>query len=168
MSGWRRFLVAGLGAMSLVAAGTSSAAAGDGNRLLSFGTMTPVTGGAVNTFNDRGIKGGGLPWRITSGSGFVDHQGHVSVTVSGLVLDAGANAGKNPITQFKATLSCLTPHGIVNVSTGLFAADLAGNSTINDTIKLPHPCKQPILFVGNAGGAWFAMSNANPRDEDDD
>jgi hypothetical protein len=168
MTGLRRLLVATLGAASLVAFGASSAAADEGNILISFHTMTPVTGADVGTVNDRGIRGGGLPWRITSGTGTVDHQGHVSVMVTGLVLAAGANEGKNPITQFKATLSCITPHGIVNVSTGLFAASLAGDSTIVDTVALPHPCMQPIVFVGAPSGAWFAMSNADQRDEDED
>jgi hypothetical protein len=56
----------------------------------------------------------------------------------------------------------------MNVSTGLFAASSTGNSTIVDIVNLPHPCKQPILFVGSPGGAWFAMSNADQRDEDGD
>jgi len=167
MKSWRRLLVAGLGAMSLLGAATTSAAAdGDIGQLLTFDTMTPVTGGAVGTVNDRGIQGGGVAWAITSGSGSVDRTGHVHVQVTGLVL---APTGTNPIPLFKAILSCLTPHGIVNVSTGLFNASVpTGNSTIDDTIALPHPCKSPIVFVTNAGSRWFAMSNANPREDDQD
>src|SRR5437588_13119276 len=101
MRHWRRALVSGIGALTLAAAGTVSAGAHDGGRLLEFGSMTPVSGAAVGTFNDRGIKGGGLPWVISSGTGEVDRQGHVSVSVTGLVLAAGALAGTNPITQFK-------------------------------------------------------------------
>jgi hypothetical protein len=169
MTGLRRLLVATLGAASLVAFGTSSAAADEGNILISFHTMTPVTGAAVGTVNDRGIKGGGLPWRITSGTGTVDHQGNVSVSVTGLVLDAGPLAGTNPIPNFKAIVSCLTPHGVMNVSTGLFAATRpGGDSTIVDTVSLPHPCKEPIVFVTSPTGSWFAKSNADQRDEDED
>ena len=166
MKGWRGLLVAGLGAISLIGAATSSAAADEGGTLLNFDTMTPVTGGAVGTVNDRGLTGGGIAWAITSGTGSVDHRGNVHVQVTGLVL---APTGVNPIGQFKAIVSCLTPHGIVNVSTGLFAASVpTGNSTMDDTVALPHPCKSPIVFVTNAAGRWFAMSNANPKEDDED
>lgn len=118
--------------------------------------------------NDRGSKGGGLAWAITSGSGEVDHQGTVEVQVTGLIIPA---LGKNPIGTFRATLSCLTPHGVVNVTTGPFATNAAGDATIEGSVALPHPCKDPIVFVVNgaesAGGgfAWFAKSNAE-EDED--
>jgi len=168
MGYWRRTLVAAAGALTLATAGTLTATADGGNSLVSFDSMTPVTGAAVGTVNDRGIVGGGKPWTITSGTGTVDRQGHVHVSVSGLVIPVAPFNGVNPIAQFKATVSCVTPHGIVNVSTGLFAATPAGDSTIDDTVSLPHPCWDPIVFVGNAGGAWFAMSNANERDEDGD
>ena len=164
MSRLRTFLVATVGGLSLVAAGASTAAAHDGGSLVEFDSMTPVTGAAVGAVNDRGIKGGGLPWVITSGRGEVDRRGHVEVTVRGLVLAAGPLAGTNPITSFKATVSCITPGGVVNVTTGLFPASSTGDSTIVDTVNLPHPCKQPIVFVGSPGGAWFAMSNAEDED----
>lgn len=163
MSRWRSLVVAAVGGLSLALAGASTAGAHDGGSLVEFDSMTPVTGAAVGTFNDRGIKGGGLPWAITSGSGEVDRQGNVEVTVHGLVLVA---TGGNPITSFKATVSCITPGGVVNVSTRLFPASSTGDSTIVDTVSLPHPCKQPIVFVGAPSGAWFAMSNAEEEDAD--
>ena len=46
----------------------------------------------------------------------------------------------------------------VNVSTGLFPADAAGNSEIEETLSLPSPCIAPIIFVTNPGGAWFAAT----------
>src|SRR6476660_1601303 len=107
MTGWRRFVVAGGGALSLVGAGSVSVAAHEGGDLIEFDSMTPVTGAAVGTVNDRGLKGGGLPWVIASGSGEVSRRGHVEVEVTGLVLAAGANIGKNPIPTFAATVSCL-------------------------------------------------------------
>jgi hypothetical protein len=158
MTSWRRFLVAAAGALSLIAAGSVSAAAdGRGDVLVSFDSMTPVTGAAVNAVNDRGIKGGLFPWIITSGTGSVDHQGDVSVTVKGLVIPAFGNT--NPVKMFKATVSCITPDGVVNVSTGNFPASGAGDSTINGHVDLPHPCKDPIVFVAAPSGQWFAESN---------
>ena len=168
MAHWRMALVAATGALSMFAAGTVGAGAREGDTLVSFDSMTPVTGAAVGTVNDRGITGGGKPWAITSGTGSVDRQGDVHVSVSGLVIPVAPFNGVNPIAQFKATVSCVTPHGVVNVSTGLFAATPSGDATIDGTVSLPHPCKDPIVFVGNAGGAWFAMSNANERDQDED
>lgn len=170
MALWRRFLVASVGALSLLGAGTVGVGASEGT-LIEFDSMTPITGPAVGAVNDRGIKGGGLPWAITAGSGEVDRQGNVSVQVTGLVLAAGANTGKNPIPFFAATVSCLGPNGVTNVRTALFAATVpGGDSTINGSVDLPHPCKSPEVFVGavNATGAfvWFAVSNA--EDEGDD
>jgi hypothetical protein len=48
----------------------------------------------------------------------------------------------------------------------------AGDATIVGTVALPHPCKDPIVFVVNGNPstpnghnfAWFAMSN--PEDGD--
>lgn len=160
----RRLLVAGIGAVSLVGAAGIGAGAHDRGTLIEFDSMTPVTGAAVGTVNDRGITGGGKAWVITSGRGEVDRSGNVEVKVTGLVIPAlGAI---NPIASFKATVSCLTPHGVVNVSTASFPASTTGNSTIEGTVMLPHPCMAPEVFVGSPGGAWFAMSNSEEDGED--
>ncbi len=167
MTGLRRLLVATVGAASLVAFGTSSAAADEGGTLISFESMTPVTGAAVGTFNDRGIKGGGLPWAITSGSGTVDRDGNVHVTVTGLVIPGPPLNGVNPASSFGVTVSCITKEGVVNLRTATAPATPAGNSTINGTVALPHPCQHPIVFVTSAGGSWFAMSNRNEEEDED-
>jgi hypothetical protein len=162
MASWRRFLVAAVGALSLVGAGTASVGAdGRGDRVISFDSMTAVTGSAVGAVNDRGIKGGGLPWVITSGTGSVDRQGDVSVSVKGLIIVVPPVNGHNPVPFFKATVSCITPDGVVNVSTGNFPASPAGDSTIKATVDLPHPCKDPIVFVAAPTGQWFAESNGD-------
>jgi hypothetical protein len=162
-----KLLVAAMCALTLAAVGSATALAQDEHRILEFDSMTPVTGAAVGTFNDRGIKGGGLPWVIGSGSGSVTRGGDVHVSVSGLVIPALGNI--NPITGFKAIVSCFTQqHAIVNVSTAVFPADSAGNSTIDDTVALPRPCVHPIVFVTSPGGSWFAMSNSTDDEEDDD
>jgi hypothetical protein len=173
MRGLRTFLVAGVGALSLLAAGTIGVPADEGGTVISFHSMTPVTGGARGTVNDRGLTGGGIAWRISSGTGSVARDGHVSATVSGLVLDAGTLKGTNPIGTFAAVVSCrTTAQTIANVRTGGVPADGAGNATINAAVDLPHPCSTPEVFVGglittSTGQVifrWFSVSNGDFAD----
>ena len=163
MAYWRRFFVSGVAAVGLLGAWAPTVGANEGATLIEFDSMTPVTGAAVGMVTDRGIVGGGLPWAITSGSGEVDRRGEVEVTVTGLVIPVAPFFGTNPVPFFKATVSCLTPHGVVNVSTANFPANRVGDSTINGMVRLPHPCKDPIVFVAAPNGAWFAMSNPESK-----
>jgi hypothetical protein len=92
--------------------------------------------------------------------GGVSSNGDVDVLVRGLVL---VSTGENPVTDFKAIVSCLSidEAGLpvtVNVETGLFPADSDGNCIIRDTVDLPDPCIAPIVFVTNSGGRWFAAT----------
>ena len=147
----------------LTAASAAPTLADEKGNLTDFSSMTGVTGGAVGTVNDRGIKGGGLPWVISTGSGTVGHDGTVDVTVTGLIITVPPVNGINPVPFFKATVSCLTPKGVVNVSTGNFPASLAGDSHIHGVVALPHPCMAPIIFVAAPTGQWFAMSNPDAQ-----
>jgi hypothetical protein len=157
----RKLLVGAIGAVSLVSVGSVGVGA-QGDTLISFDSMTGVAASGVNVVNDRGIAAGGAPWVITSGTGTVDHQGNVSVEVTGLIIPV-LTPPHNPIGAFSATVSCITPDGVMNVTTGPFAASAAGDSTINATVALPHPCKSPEVFVGltkpNGVFVWFAHSN---------
>ncbi len=164
MTRWRRFFVSGIAALGLLSTGTVSAGAHEDGTLIEFDSMTPVTGAAVGTLNDRGIRGGGLPWAIRSGEGEVDRDGNVEVSVLGLVIPVAPFNGTNPVPMFKAIVSCLTPNGVVNVSTGNFPASTTGNSDIEAKVNLPHPCMDPIVFVTAPNGQWFAMSNAERDD----
>lgn len=168
MPAWRRLFVAAVGALSLVGAGTVSVAADEGDTLVQFDSMTPVTGSAVGTVNDRGIIGGGFPWAITEGSGEVDTQGNVEVEVTGLVIPVAPFNGTNPAPRFQAVISCVTPGGVVNVKTAGFPANSAGDSTIETSVTLPQTCNSPEVFVGTtlASGTflWFARSNAEEDD----
>lgn len=158
MGNWRKLLLAAVGAAILVVVGTIGAAAEPRDRLIEFDSMAPIGTGAPTA---RELAGGGLPWMITSGSGMVDHQGDVNVKVQGLVLAAGPLAGTDPL-PFAATVSCVTPTGIVNVTTASVATTSTGDATIDTTVVLPHPCKSPEVFVGAMIGGhfrWFAVSN---------
>jgi hypothetical protein len=154
-----RLFAAAICVAGLIAASAAPTFADEKGNLTDFSTMTPVTGSAVGTVNDRGIKGGGLPWVISTGSGTVGQDGTVDVTVTGLIITVPPVNGKNPVPFFKATVSCVTPNGVVNVSTANFPANLAGDSHIHGVIDLPRPCLAPIIFVAAPTGQWFAESN---------
>lgn len=140
-------------------------------KILEFGTMIgvpkPYTG-ATNSI--RGVPGGGLPWVVASAEGELKANGKLEIKVLGLVLDpndpdviASGRAGTNPSPNFKAIVSCQSKDAagnptIVNVSTGLFPADAAGNSEIEAKISLPKPCIAPIIFVTSPTGSWFAAT----------
>ena len=65
------------------------------------GTPASMTG---QTF--LGAVGGGLPWRLERGATRLFSDGRLQVQVVGLVLDAGANAGTNPIREERGLVSC--------------------------------------------------------------
>jgi hypothetical protein len=160
-------IVLGLLAMFLVKmwiARPSAEAAGDLNdetKILRFQTMVGVSGpylGAANAI--RGIGGGGAPWEIDDAKGELRADGEIDIKVRGLVL---VSTGANPVTDFKAIVSCLSIDAnnqpiTVNVETGLFPADAEGNCLIADQVDLPDPCIAPIVFVTNPAGRWFAAT----------
>jgi hypothetical protein len=154
------------------AAGSVSRASADESKVLEFNTMIGVPRPFTGTANAiRGIGGGGRPWAIEFGKGKLNPTGDIDILVKGLVfdpndqsnIDAGL-AGRNTVPNFKAIVSCLSKDAAgtvtttVNLSTGLFPADEAGNAHIKDTISLPEPCIAPIIFVTSPTGAWFAST----------
>jgi hypothetical protein len=153
---------------SLLFAGSAPAVAAKGVNVLEFSTMVgvpPALTGAQSAAILRGVNGGGLPWMIGSGKGELSASGHLEVTVQGLVLAAGANAGTNPIASFRAIVSCVKSDGSFdNILTEAFpattgpAASGGGDAMIETTVSLPQPCIAPIIFVTSPGGAWFAST----------
>jgi hypothetical protein len=127
------------------------------------GVVEPFTGA---THPVRGLAGGGLPWEIGRASGRLRSDGRLKLKVRGLVLARrapvpAAMQGTNPVPQFKAIVSCLTPAAPdqgVNVSTDPVAASPKGNAKFNTKVALPHPCIAPIVFVTAPTGAWFAAT----------
>jgi len=151
---------------ALFIGGQFSQVAARESKILEFDTMVGVPQAFTSSQNPiRGINGGGLPWMIASGSGELKADGKLEISVTGLVLAAGSNAGSNPIANFRAIVSCLTSEaGVVNVTTDLFpattgpAANGGGNAKIEARLSLPQPCIAPIIFVTNPNGAWFAST----------
>jgi hypothetical protein len=119
------------------------------------GTQAPI----------RGINGGGIPWMLDSGKVVLTSDGHLTVKVEGLVLAAGDNAGTNPISSFRAIVSCLrSDTSIDNVTTDPFpattgpAASGGGDARFEGDVTLPNPCIAPIVFVTSPTSAWFAST----------
>jgi hypothetical protein len=149
---------------------TAFVTATGGPKILEFQTMVGVPQaftGLTNKALIRDVPGGGIPWTLTSAKGELSTSGKLEITVTGLVLAAGANAGTNPVGNFRGLVSCLTDAStpaVVNVSTGDFAATTGaataggGNAKIEATLDLPNPCIAPIVFVTSPGGAWFAAT----------
>jgi hypothetical protein len=118
----------------------------------------------------RGVKGGGLPWQIAEGQGELAGNGKLQVEVQGLVLLDGppvppALRGTNPVSSFRAIVSCLTivngSPATTNVATGPFPATPTGDSEIDATLSLPSPCLAPIIFVGPSPTTWFAVTGTS-------
>jgi len=158
-----------VGLMAVLGMGLAASAGADPGTIVKFDTLTPVTGPYVGTVNPiRAVPGGGLPWMITAGTGSLKSDGHLLVHVRGLVLAdqppvPPALQGTNPIPDFRAIVSCQSIGAdgtatITNVSTAQFPASTSGNSDINATVSLPHPCIAPIVFVTAPSGAWFAAT----------
>ena len=157
-----------VGALALVAAGALavpalSSGGADGRKVLSSAVLAPVTGPFVGPANPiRGVAGGGLPWRLSSGSVDLRADGRLHVEVEGLVFAAGPNEGTNTIPAFRAIVSCQTIDnggaGVANVSTIPFPASTTGDAEIDAAISLPSPCIAPIVFVTAPTGVWFAAT----------
>jgi hypothetical protein len=171
------WLLAAVGGAALVSAvavqGVAASAKPGPATVLKFSTMAPVTGPFVGAANPvRGEAGGGLPWLLTSGNGFLKHDGHLLVRVRGLVLANQAPVpqalrGTNPFADFRALVSCQSIGAgntatVVNLSTGDFKANSAGDSTIHARVALPRPCIAPIVFVTGPTGTdvWFAITGS--------
>jgi hypothetical protein len=149
----------------------ASGASSSGQKVLEFDTMAAVSGPFVGSANPiRGVNGGGFPWQIAEARGELAADGKLEVEVRGLVLLNGAPVppalrGTNPISSFRAIVSCLTVDNgspaTTNVATGPFPATSTGDSKIEATVALPSPCFAPIIFVGPSPTTWFAVTGTS-------
>ena len=154
--------------VSALFAGSVSTATAKGPKLMKFDAMVGVPAGLTGVQSQiplRGINGGGIAWTIGEASGQLRANGHLEITVQGLVLAAGANAGSNPSAVFRAIVSCVRSDGsFENILTDAFPATTGpasaggGNATIVTDVVLPQPCIAPIIFVTSNTGSWFAAT----------
>lgn len=150
----RAALLAGLLAAGLLA--TSSVAADGGRKVLDASMAGIPASLAGQVF--MGATGGGLPWRIEDGRAKLWSNGHLVVQVEGLVLDAGASAGKNPVPTGRALVAC---DGTVVAMSDAVPFSPTGDAEVDAWVALPSPCLAPaVFFAGNtaAGARWFAVT----------
>ena len=133
--------------------GSTAPAGADPGTILKFDVMAPVTGPYVGTGNPiRTVPGGGLPWMIREGTGFLTRDGRLQVHVRGLVLanDPAVPAnlrGTNPVPDFEAIVSCQTISGgaaiVGNVTTAQFPASTRAPSIHRILLISCLPIAQP-------------------------
>lgn len=139
--------------------------------VLKFDRMMAVNGPYVGPANPvRGMRGGGLPWVITAGTGSLNCDGRLLVTVRGLVLASLPTVpvklrGTNPFPAFRAIVSCQSIGAgdaatIANVSTGDFSASPCGDLEIEARVGVPRPCIAPVVFITGPSGVdgWLAAT----------
>ncbi|HEX3219601.1 MAG TPA: hypothetical protein VHU77_06200 [Candidatus Limnocylindria bacterium] len=153
-------LVGLLAQATMASAGTSN--------ILKADTMVGIPDAFTGTQAPlRGLNGGGIPWQLNAAKVVLTSDGHLTIKVEGLVLAAGGAAGTNPISSFRAVVSCLqSDTSVLNLTTDPFPAttgaaiDGGGNAKFEGDVSLPHPCIAPIVFVTSPGSAWFASTGA--------
>jgi len=148
--------------------GSVSTAIAKGPKVLKFNSMVgvpPGLTGAQSVLPLRGINGGGFAWMIGEASGELRANGHLEISVQGLVFAAGPNTGSNTVTFFRGLVSCVRSDGtFANIQTDPFpattgpASEGGGNAEIVADLDIPQPCIAPIIFVTSPGGSWFAST----------
>jgi hypothetical protein len=146
-------------ALTLVAAAAQAQ-----QTIISFQTMVGVHGGFVKHNPIRGVRGDYDPWVISSANGSLTTDGHLTMSVRGVIF---ANGAPNDEPTFRALVSCLSDDGhgsvsTVNVTTAGFPATPTGDSDIDTTVALPKQCVAPIIFVmSGSEDVWFAVTGAD-------
>jgi hypothetical protein len=164
----KKWIVASVFVLALAIVTTSWAHGRHSEKVLDFKTMVgvvpPYVGSAPNAALTRGVQGAGAAWRIDEAKGKLKSNGDLKVEVEGLVL---VNAGTNPLTTFRAVVSCLSiDSGLavtVNLVTAPFPATVpGGDAEFDGNVSLPTPCIAPIVFVTTAGNPprWLSVTGA--------
>jgi hypothetical protein len=157
--------LAALMVLSTFFAGSVSTAEAKGPKILKFDTMVgipPTLTGAQSLIPLRNINGGGAPWTVADASGELRANGHLEISVLGLVL---ATTSSNASQTFRGLVSCVKSDGtFANILTDAFPATTGpasaggGNAEIVADVALPQPCIAPIIFVTTGGGNCFAAT----------
>ena len=141
--------------------------------IVSFEKMYGVDGPFVNHRQIRSVLGDELPWDVASATGSLETDGHLRISVRGLVFanDPSVPArlrGTNDEASFRALVSCMTEATkgrsrvvMVNRVTAAFPATPSGDSDIDTVVTLPKSCVAPIIFVLSGSELkWFSVTGA--------
>jgi len=130
------------------------------------GVDGPFLGGSGNPI--RGVAGGGLPWILEEAKVELEGDGKLEIEVEGLIIPDDIGFGFNPVSFFRAIVSCLTVDAggnavIDNVTTTNGAEVMEGDPRNGDAkieadVELPTPCVAPIVFVTSPNGSWFSAT----------
>ena len=146
--------------------------------LAAFNTAYGVDGPFIGPLNAvRGVPGDELPWQVKLAVGRLRADGHLMITVHGLVFKdepgvPGELRGINDEADFRGLVSCLTEDGdnvvTKNVVTPGFHATKSGNSKIETTLELPNPCVAPIVMVlAGSEDKWFAIAGFEEEEDEE-
>jgi hypothetical protein len=142
----------GLIAALVVGTGTASAQSGGRHKLLD----EPLVGLATPATVVAGVTGAGHAWSIEEGKAKLFSDGRVLVIVEGLVLFP---EGTQPAANVRVVVSC-NGGGAGNVvqSGPVPLSQPEGDMQFNQRLTLPSPCLDPVIFVTNLSGGWFATT----------
>ena len=126
-----------------------------------IGVQAPFTG---TTNPVHGVSGGGAPWVLSEGELRVKADGRVRMEVEGLVIDPTFPnkilAGTNPSGVFRVAVSCDNGDGTYTVvRSDPTPATRTGDASLRTRVSLPPTCHDPIAFITNDAGAWFAATS---------
>ena len=138
----------------------------DDARLVYASTLAPSvpTDPAIH-----GVVAGGAPWVLDRGAIRLNADGHLRVTMRGLVIPVAhgtfpANTAR-PVTTVTASLYCGADSATAAAATtAAFPISEDGDARIDDTIALPATCLSPTVLVHPNGGAgaYIALPGWRP------
>jgi len=148
-------LVAALALLATLVFGTGTVAADSGHhgrKILDTRLVgLPVAGQVL-----LGVTGGGRPWTIERGRAKLYADGRLDLKVRGLLLGpGGSNEGTNPVAMGRAIVVC---NGVDKVMSDTVPFSPDGDARVMAQLSLPSTCLAPVVFFGNPGGFWFAVS----------
>lgn len=115
---------------------------GDGPLLRSglVGSTTPADGGPLLF----GVRPGGAPWVLDSGTVRVERSGRLELRVRGLVIPTPPANGTNPVPTLSASLVC---NGVLVDTTDAVPFDTEGDARIRTRVAVPETCLAPAVLV---------------------
>lgn len=111
------------------------------------GSTKPAEGGATIF----GVASAGANWVVDEGSVKVGRDGHINLSVEGLVIPTPPQNGTNPIESVTASVYC---NAVVADTTALFPLSVPeGDGHVRADLTLPDTCVAPVVLLHPRGNA---------------